>query len=212
MGMRRLVCSYLALLLSGCAVPVGNLVALQGEGIHAGSRLTLGAASPSLLSPSEPPPAFASLEAAWVMPAAYLRAETGILPPGVLFSGGVIGAGLHWKDRIALGGHLALARGSNYGADLTLRPLSASPWIIGSSFTPALEGQEIQADGSIPKITGAHDLELSLGWSPPPDTSGGCVAIEIGLRQDTRHQELAGWIRFSGSARLFDPLAPIRRR
>ena len=204
--MHRLICFIIIfLLISGCAVPVGNLVALQGEGVHAGSRLTFGA-SPSLLSPSEPPPAFASLEAAWVMPVTYLRAETAVLPPGMLFSGGVLGAGLHWKDRVAVGGHIVLAHGANYGADLSIRPVDASPWILGSSFTPAQDGQEINVEGSIPKISGAHDLEISLGWSPPPDTSGGSVAIEIGLRQDTRHQDLAGWIRFSGSARLFDPL------
>lgn len=194
----------LAGVLCGCAVPVGNLAALQGEGLQLGTRLTAAGPLPSQPEVDPAVPAAGALYAAWVRPWWYVKAEAGLFPVAALGTGGSLAAGLHWKDRVAVGSHLVINEGSGYGLDLAVRPLEGRPWVVGVSWTP----QQIYPVDSAwievprPAVGTRRDLEWTVGWSPAPSQRpDGILSIEASLRQGG-----AGWVaglRLTAAARLF---------
>lgn len=196
-------------LLGGCAVPVGNLAALQGEGLQLGTRLT--AAGPYPSTPEKDPavPAAGTLFAAYVQPWWYGKAELGLFPVVGLGTGGSLAAGVHWKDRAALGGHLVVNDGAGYGLDLSVRPLKGQPWVAGFSWTPE---QTYPQDSTWvelprPKVELHREMEWSLGWSPAPRANvDGALSIEGTLRHGGN-----GWVaglRLTAATRLFSPAVP----
>jgi len=189
-----------AALLWGCASPVGNLVALQGEGASAGARLVVGAPVPP---DARAAPVFTSVDAAWVGPQTYVRGEASLLPPLPLFAGGSLGAGLHWRDRAALGGHVVMADGAGYGLDLSLRPWEKRAWVLGASWTPSQK----RADSlyARPKIGLTRDWQMSLGWAPVADSQGGLISVELGAQKAASPGGWSGWLRLSGALQFFTP-------
>jgi len=190
--------------LSGCAVPVGNLAALQGEGLQLGTRITAAGPLPSEPEIDPAVPAAGTLYAAWVKPWWYLKGEAGLFPVAVLGTGGSLAAGLHWEDRVAMGAHLVINEGSGYGLDLSMRPVAGWPWVAGVSWTP----QQIYPQDSVwtevprPAVGTKRDLEWTVGWSPSPSQHpDGILSVEATLRQGS-----AGWVaglRLTAAARLF---------
>ncbi len=185
-------------LLAGCAAPVGNLIALEGEGVHAGARLTAGfPVKPEVRSA----PAFAAPEIAWVGRYAYVRGEAPLLPPVPWFAGGSLGCGLHWRDRAALGGHVIMASGAGTGFDLAVRPLGHHPWVTTASWTPAI--RRSGDDYSLPVTGQGHDWQFSLGWTPVPDSEAGVIAVELGTQRTGSTGDWSAFVRVSGSTRIF---------
>ncbi|MEN9352957.1 MAG: hypothetical protein RL318_282 [Fibrobacterota bacterium] len=207
--MRKVLASLLLALLWGCAVPVGNLAALQGEGLQLGTRLTASGPFPNDPDVDPAVPAAGTLYAAWVQPWWYAKGEAGLFPVAGLGTGGSLACGLHWQDRVALGGHVILNEGAGYGLDVALRPLQASPWVAGFSWTP----QQLYPQDSVwtelprPRVGIKRDMEWSLGWAPAPsEQTDGALSVEMTLRHGG-----AGWIagvRLAAATRLFVPKGP----
>jgi hypothetical protein len=200
-GFRRIAVVGGTFLLGGCASPVGNLIALQGEGASAGARLVAGVPVPQ---DARAVPAFASVDLAWVGPLAYVRGEAALLPPTPLFAGGSLGGGMHWQDRLALGGHVVMGEGAGWGADLSLRPWDKRPWVLAVSWTPSQRRVDSLADGR-PRIGLAHDWQASLGWAPVADSLGGLMSVELGAQKAQAPGGWSGWLRISGALRFFAP-------
>ena len=197
----------LALLgLGGCAVPVGNLAALQGEGAQIGARFTAAGPLPSTSEVDPAVPAAGTVYATWVQPWWYLKGEAGIFPVASIGTGGSLAAGLHWQDRIALGSHLVINEGSDWGLDLAVRPFQAQPWVGGVSWTPQQFYPQDTSWENVPRPRVGHgkDLEWSLGWSPAPaNHQDGILSVETTLRHGS-----SGWIagvRLTAAARLLVP-------
>ena len=204
--MRKVLVSLAFVPLCGCAVPVGNLAALQGEGLQLGTRFDAAGPLPREAYADPAVPAAGTLYAALVQPWWYAKAEAGLIPVASLGTGGSVSAGLHWKDRIAVGPHLVINQGIGSGCDLAVRPVEGQPWVAGLSWTPQQLFPTDTNWSQLPraKVGAAHDLEWSVGWSPAPsDHPDGALSIEAVLRHGTD-----GWIagvRVSAAVRLFAP-------
>lgn len=207
--MWKYLAALAALCLGGCAVPVGNLVALQGEGVQVGARFTASGPLPSSAAVDPALPAAGSVYAALVRPWWYLKTEAGLFPVASLGTGGSVAAGLHWEDRVALGTHMVVNEGSDWGLDLALRPFEEQPWIAGVSWTPQQIYPQDNAWDKVPRPRVGHgkDLEWTLGLAPSPSGHpDGVLAVETTLRHGS-----TGWIagvRLTAAARL---LVPQRR-